>query len=247
MHSPSYADVCVARAMLNALKLPTELVLEILDRARYWPALKFTSIRLGRAVAGISASVSASLSLEAGILSPDTLRHICSSTETPKVKEIEFWIESRDQGWTSEHTGGTFNTSSWLEVSIFRPGSVMRDLPPAHLMFKRQSSPLELQRMLQDYGWTLVTRPESVEQGPQAGEGHLAWYLQGNRVAWVPRYDYRVVWAFDHFEGNEGAGRGEGFLQELKEGDRLLIWARAKYPGWECIVGSVKMTVHYGF
>jgi hypothetical protein len=54
-------------------------------------------------------------------------------------------------------------------------------------------------------------------------------------------------------------------LEELQEGDRVIIWARAKvstslcrfrgsfelmclqWPGWQCIVESVKFTVRYGF
>jgi hypothetical protein len=74
-----------------------------------------------------------------------------------------------------------------------------------------------------------VKRPETAEQGPQGGEGGFAWYLQGNRVA-VGQHGvrYRVVWAENENEGNEGAGSGEGFLKELKDGDRVLVWARAK-------------------
>jgi len=40
--SLSYADVRVARALLQTLKLPTELVLDILERAEYTPCLQFT-------------------------------------------------------------------------------------------------------------------------------------------------------------------------------------------------------------
>lgn len=68
--------------------------------------------------------------------------------------------------------------------------------------------------------------------------GTHAWYLQGNQVAratslfegeMVKRY--RVIWgckANPRWEGNEGAGRGEGFVDSLREGDRILVWARAK-------------------
>lgn len=63
-------------------------------------------------------------------------------------------------------------------------------------------------------------------------EGDFAWYLQGNRVAEENPKPYRILWAADRFEGNVGAGSGAGFVQNLKEGDELLIWARAKvtYP-----------------
>lgn len=40
--------------------------------------------------------------------------------------------------------------------------------------------------------------------------------------------EYDVLWTQYAHEGNEGSGTGDGFLDELKDGDRLLIWARAK-------------------
>jgi len=78
-----------------------------------------------------------------------------------------------------------------------------------------------------DRGWSLVKRPESALQGPQDGEGDLAWYLQGNRVA-GPKDEYQIGWTEGGSRGNQGAGRGEGFVRELKQGDRILVWARAK-------------------
>lgn len=52
-------------------------------------------------------------------------------------------------------------------------------------------------------------------------------YLQGNRVA-AGKSEYRVVWGEAGNEGNEGAGQGQGFFDELQEGDRIIVWARAK-------------------
>jgi hypothetical protein len=69
-------------------------------------------------------------------------------------------------------------------------------------------------------------------------EGEYAWYLQGNEVAKGPSvFDgemvrrYNVVWSSaltPRWVGNEGSGRGEGFVDALQEGDRILVWARAK-------------------
>jgi hypothetical protein len=69
-------------------------------------------------------------------------------------------------------------------------------------------------------------------------EGQHAWYLQGNEVAravsvfegdYIRRY--RVVWGCKDnptWEGNEGAGRGENFIDSLQDGDWICVWARAK-------------------
>lgn len=111
--SPTYADVRVTRAMLQALRIPTEVVLEILDYAQYEPVLEFANTR-GTVTVGVQ------LCLEAGVLTRDSLRKLQPGKACVQVKEIDFLLDSHDQGWTSEDTVGTFNTSSWVEVSILR-------------------------------------------------------------------------------------------------------------------------------
>lgn len=165
----------------------------------------------------------------------------------PKIRSIEFQIESHDQGWTSERTHGTFSTSSWLEVSILRTdGADISRVPTPQFLGGRFSNPSHFHDGVSNFGWYLVKRPHEAEQGPQGGEGDFAWYLQGNRVA-AKKGKYQVIWAQDGNEGNEGAGTGQGFLKELRYGDRVQVWARAKWAGWQCVVESVKVTVTYGF
>lgn len=98
--------------------------------------------------------------------------------------------------------------------------------------------PGNLQRELQDYGnYALVGRPPEASHYPQGPEeGDVAWYLQGNRVADGNPQPYRIVWTEDRFEGNEGAGSGERFIQALKDGDELLVWARAKVCSTSCLI-----------
>ncbi|OAL46121.1 hypothetical protein IQ07DRAFT_518384 [Pyrenochaeta sp. DS3sAY3a] len=245
---PTYVDICLARAMLKTLRLPTELVLDILEHACYWPTYEFrpnpnsTAI----AIAHLGRTSGATLCLEAAVFNNRIVNPIRRRGEKPQVKRIEFEISSRDQGWTSENTEGTYATSSWLEVSILRNNTDDNTSVPISLPGTFLSSPLEYnQRVTLGSNWSLVRRPESAEQGPQDGEGDLAWYLQGNRVA-AGLQDYRVVWTLDGHEGNEGAGGGHGFLEELKDGDRIVVWGRAKYHGWQCIIEDVKVTVYYG-
>lgn len=66
----------------------------------------------------------------------------------------------------------------------------------------------------------------------------MRWYIQGNEVArsastfdgdMIPRD--RVVWgskSTPRWVGNEGTGSGEGFVDSIKEGDWIVVWARAK-------------------
>ena len=230
--SLDYDDVLQVRALLKALGLPMELALEILDRAEYWPTRQF-SMGEGSTVkvaATMFRSSVAGLCLDIDVFNHPSVHSLREGGEKVKVKAIDFHIRSRDQGWTSEPTQGTFSTSSWLETSILRGvDDYNTKLPPSCWLDSVFESPQSFQQHITPHGWQLVRRPEYAEQGPQGDEGDLAWYLQGNRVATQGRTgDYDVLWTHDDHEGNEGSGGGDGFLDELKEGDRLLVWARAK-------------------
>lgn len=101
-YSPSYADVCVVRAMLKTLNLPTELVLQVLDYAQYWPRRTILSTQVCEA----SADAPGRIYLDVEILPERILQN--SGGEKVKIKAVEFEIWSGDQGWTSENTSGTF-------------------------------------------------------------------------------------------------------------------------------------------
>lgn len=229
--TPSYADICVVRAMLESLGLPTELVLEILAMAQYEPVLNFDRSQYVTTQGHYGHGDPLSrVCLIAEILSQEVMHQISSPEVTLEAKEISFNVSSCDQGWTSENTQGTFNTSSWLEVSIIRPDKRTSFQEVEHLVRNTEfGNAQHLHNLLQAAGHKLVDkRPSNIAVGPQGGEPPLAWYLQGNQVA-APGYtDYHVRWASTGFEGNEGAGKGEGFIDALQEGDLILVWARAK-------------------
>lgn len=235
--TPSYADVCTARAHLKALDLPTEIILQILDYAEYWPKYEYEHRRTTAANARHGRGTVAALCFSQSPYDNPLVEEIRANGETPKVKSIEFNIESADQGWTTENTRGTFHTSSWVEVSILR--RMNRDAAQTS-GYENDTlcSPLNYHNILSSEG--LVKRPASAHQGPQGGEGDFAWYLQGNRVV-AGFQSYRVLWTADDWEtdeGNEGAGSGEGFISELRDGDKVVVWARAKVratAGLDCI------------
>lgn len=249
-----YEDVLEARALLKKLGLPMELALLVLDYAEYWPTRRFSSEK-GKTVkvaATMFRSSAAGLCLEADVFNDPVVDDLYEGGEKTKIKAIEFHIRSRDQGWTSEPTRGTFSTSSWLEASILRgmnsySGMDLYNtkLPPSCWLDSVFASPQSFQDHIMPRGWRLVKRPEYAEQGPQGGEGDMAWYLQGNRVATQGRTEeYEVLWTHEDHKGNEGSGSGDGFLSELKDGDRLLIWARAKVR-WSLIKGVQQCLTTY--
>ncbi|OWY55193.1 hypothetical protein AALT_g6796 [Alternaria alternata] len=278
--APRRRDVHRTRALLHyRLGLPNELVLDILDKARYWVEVKHvndqTSVLLDEE---FSDDFSAALPMLRIVIDRPEIAH----RETSKLREIEFLIVSHDQGWTTEDTIGTFNTSSWFEVSIVRPSS-----PQDHMInnmvadsfddhdYPKSNIHTVIDDMCGNLGFRNALRPSSTIEPqrlhcgemqamtflhddpsrPMGIEGQHAWYLQGNEVAravsifegdYIRRY--RVVWGCKDnptWEGNEGAGRGDDFIDSLKHGDWICVWARAKRRGWENHVHGIRVTMRY--
>ncbi|KAF2272538.1 uncharacterized protein EI97DRAFT_203714 [Westerdykella ornata] len=244
---PSFADLHVARAMLQT-KLPTELVLHILEFAQYWPCQVFTMERECQVYAS-SWSSFGKICFDVEVLPESGLRSF--REENVKVKAVEFHITSYEHGWTQ----GPYSTSSWLEVSILRKENPRAQSLPDQSTVSRPliSNSQPLQELFQDpqddgHGWIVVERPALAAHYPQADEDARAWYLQGNKVADRRPRTHTVLWSVfsDECKGNEGAGSGQGFLDELRAGDRLVVWARAKWAGWTCYVSELEITISYG-
>lgn len=221
-HVPSYADICVVRAMLQTLRLPAELVLEILDFAQYEPVIEFPG---DHGVKG-SSSHGPRCCLRAEVLGTEVTRCLAGPHATPKVKEIRFDLTSRDQGWASDSTlRGTYNGPSWSEISIFRPSPGARPLTGDDLSgFGRDSTLQTVQNYLNGRGFGRLVEKQATEHGEDPG---VAWHLQSNKVLERQQCDYQVVWSQGSSEVNEGAGNAEGFFETLQQGDEILVWARA--------------------
>ncbi|KAF2823730.1 hypothetical protein CC86DRAFT_59269 [Ophiobolus disseminans] len=119
---PTRRDVLLVRAELFSHGLPTELILEILDHARYWVERQHesTALRVLMDEEYDTEYTAAYPYLEMKAFPIETPFRT-NRAEVPKIKEIEFLIVSHDQGWTTEGTKGTYDTSSFFEVSILTP------------------------------------------------------------------------------------------------------------------------------
>lgn len=118
--APTAGDIRATRAILtHHLKLPTELVLQILDQAKYWTGI--TTERIDR-VSLIDEHWDTRYSAaEPYLWIPLHLSAHPDSGEKPALREIEFNIVSHDQGWTTERGAKPYETSSWFEVTRCRP------------------------------------------------------------------------------------------------------------------------------
>ncbi|KAG9195938.1 hypothetical protein G6011_01059 [Alternaria panax] len=284
---PRRRDVHRTRALLYyRLGLPNELVLDILDKARYWVQVVHEN---DQTEVLLDEEFSHEFSAAQPLLRIVIDRPAVARRETPKLREMEFLIVSHDQGWTTENTIGTYMTSSWFEVSIVRPLSLPDGRDPQLVAlendmvadsFDEHEYPQSnihtvIDDMCGNLGFRNAPRPAPTTEPqrlhcdemhamtflhndpsrPMGVEGQHAWYLQGNEVAraisvfegdYIRRY--RVVWGCKDnptWEGNEGAGRGEDFIDSLQHGDWICVWARAKRRGWENHVHGIRVTMRY--
>ena len=111
-------------------------------------------------------------------------------------------------------------------------------------MFRQYREPEKIREILELEGWSLV---------PVALDGIAAsWRLQSNRVADAGYEQHVVVWAaggrsVTKEERRNGTGGGEGFVEALQPGDRVGLWMRAMYRGWENYTRCAGIEVMYEF
>jgi hypothetical protein len=200
---PTLHDVETTRALLASFGLPDELALLILDEARYWVEI-VTESREHVVL------VDRDWSLDYSAIYPYIYTPAHPQFSRLKIREITFTVVSHDQGWTTEDTHGTYQTSSWFEVSIIRQKGVLASsryrLQPAYdeLYILRDMSVegetldgvCAASAFIHSDGMFELVRRDSSAIEPQrthcvemmevksqgVKEGEYAWYLQGNEV-----------------------------------------------------------------
>ncbi|KAI0807681.1 hypothetical protein C8Q74DRAFT_1313396 [Fomes fomentarius] len=204
------------RALLSQLGLPAELVLEIMDLAEYYPA--------------VYAQREGAVHLRSD---SHTRQNHCSSLlylisppipgglegENWRMRKVTWTVEGRDQGWGGQFLGTFREAYSWYEATIFRP------LP--HPSTTRTWTTSDVQARLREMNWSLV---------PNGGD--FVWHIQSNRVRSREFERHIIEWKAGEVADTEdasvrGCGDGAGFLDALQPGDRVGLWMRAMYPGWE--------------
>ncbi|KAK8164722.1 hypothetical protein BKA80DRAFT_308924 [Phyllosticta citrichinensis] len=251
--TPRVRDVHVAKQLLMRppCNLPLELVVLVLDYAEYWPVLaraeRADRVRLdadflpGNCIAGLY------------LASPALPLADVERGERAKPREVRVWVKSRDQGWVSQDRRGLdpyAQSYSWFDACIFRPtspsisSSTSTTIALPH--FDRVAKPVDAAGALAAASMSFVPRTVVKQrQNEQAGlledvhetEEVGLWRLQCNRVAEPRPWQHRIVWR----EGDEGDAHG--FVEALKEGDRVGVWARAMFPRWANQVEAMAIEV----
>lgn len=181
------------------------------------------------------------------------------------VRKVVFTIRSHDQGWCSEpENRGTFNGSwTWFEAGLerFDAEQICDPVCTYDVRYKSNTSeavPLPV----------CALRPLYPEIEPNAEkkmsyhhplQPQDKWVIQHNKTASRTWQDHVVTWTWQdnikpgseaaekmHKETGRGRDTADGsFVRDLKMGDVITIWAKARFTAWVNHVESVKIDVYW--
>ncbi|RYP07848.1 hypothetical protein DL765_009001 [Monosporascus sp. GIB2] len=151
--------------------------------------------------------------------------------QTIRVQSVTFQMRGADQGWVSLGGEGTYhNSHTWYAASILRPIAGVATTTTAHeqpleaLVLERKPRVSSFQKVLRKHGWELVKYKD-----------RLSWRVHNNITAREAYTYYRASWAAGtpiKVSNPRAMGDGAGFVETLKGGDRIALWARANSGGW---------------
>ncbi|KAJ3877408.1 hypothetical protein F5879DRAFT_978334 [Lentinula edodes] len=233
---PTEQDVVDVREFMLSF-LPIEIIDLILDFAEYWPCLRVDSN------SEIEAVASSTITLEATwlyLISPPIPPREISGTDSRhrRIRKVTFEMESHDQGWTSfPENRGTYKGSwSWFEAIIFRAS-----VSPCWLDLN--SDPFNL-------GATFNAQ-DIKELFPEPNPN--GWLIQSNIVASNESLSHSVTWT--EFEDEEAhvdptslkgrEGLGHELIRSLEPGDKIMLMAKSKFPGWANHVYEGSIEIYY--
>ncbi|OWO98030.1 hypothetical protein B2J93_8255 [Marssonina coronariae] len=187
-------------------------------------------------------------------------------------RKIVFTIVSHDQGWGGGSSDrGTYKGSfTWFEVGketihpykdTSVPGPMAPDVSPFPMLPKHGSP--EWTEGNEPVAYTIETITPTVHgSSPDKFEHPLMptmQCLQKNLTASKPSKEHKIVWScLDDVadpdsvaaKALEDQGRGRGtangvYVREMKVGDIVTVWAKARFPGWVNVVEKVQIDIYY--
>lgn len=128
-----------------------------------------------------------------------------------------FTFRSRDQGYCSRPDQGCW---SWFEASLAHLPSTDED---------GQDQENDAAERTGSLGWS----EEWMERYEKSLENQPRYKIQENRLASIETEQYRIELTAEH-----------ELVQQAGEGDRVVLWACACFPGWENRVYEAKISAH---
>lgn len=229
--TPAIKDVIEARDILTSLgtkndTLPMEIALMILSLASYRPRQVTTKAAERVYIANQFWSEGPKASVAGFYFTAPTLLSVPDTVARPA--SITFRLKSADQGWATFGGDGTYdNSHTWFEASILRPSSdsdssAFETIAIADLEVPNFRTPGEARGYLRGHGWDMVENE---------GDGDVVWRVHNNITACRTYKDYRVEWVAGvptDVGDPRAMGDGKGFLEMLRSGDVVALWARAE-------------------
>ncbi|KIO02991.1 hypothetical protein M404DRAFT_146507, partial [Pisolithus tinctorius Marx 270] len=151
-------------------------------------------------------------------------------------RRIVFELWSHDQGWSSSALDrGTYNgSSSWWDASFETPHpeiACIANISWPSLLFHQNEQ----------------IRPSISNDKSLQRNLHAVYKTTHHTVEWS--YIDEAISAEDqHALEDLGRGRlsGDGsFVRNLKVGDCIVLWASARFPGWQMYAEKAKISVYW--
>ena len=139
-----------------------------------------------------------------------------SARDTTSLRRVTFTFCSRDQGWCSKPDDGSW---SWFEASLAR---ISRD---------EEGEQTQLSDAIvttSQYSWVypwLQRHREELEEQPR-------YKIQSNRIGETEPESYTIELGADH-----------ELVQRVREGDRIILWSCACFPGWNNQVYEAQIAI----
>ena len=140
-----------------------------------------------------------------------------TAQEVGRLRKVVFTFRSRDQGYCSRPDQGCW---SWFEASLAHLPSTDED---------GQDQENDAAERTGSLGWS----EEWMERYEKSLENQPRYRIQENRLASIETEQYTIELTAEH-----------ELVQRAGEGDRVVLWACACFPGWENRVYEAKISAH---
>ena len=139
-----------------------------------------------------------------------------SARDAKSLRKVTFTFRSRDQGWCSNPDQGAW---SWFEASLAR---ISRNEEEGQTQL---SDDIVTTSTYQWVGPWLQRHREELEKQPR-------YNIQSNRIGEIEPESYTIELGDDH-----------ELVRRAREGDRIILWACACFPGWNNQVYEARISI----
>ena len=139
-----------------------------------------------------------------------------SVRDATSLRRVTFTFRSRDQGWCSDPNAGAW---SWFEASLAR---ISQDEEEGQTQL---SDDIVTTSQYQWVGPWSQRHGEELEKQPR-------YKIQSNRIGEIEPESHRIELGDDH-----------ELVRRVREGDRVILWACACFPGWSNQIYEARISI----